>query len=111
VEEIRPEEILALLGISATALVGSKFIKDQQSSAAPKKTDAEKRFNELTSGGLTDEGKLAANVSLVQARWTDMFRSEGTGNYTKLDIGKIQLFFFTVVSFYYLANKAGKEWN
>ena len=94
-----------------------------------------------------------------------MFRSEGTGNYTKLDIGKIQLFFFTVIavlayaaafartafrapepvvagvqnvasvaqspmgrfefpivegslvgllaisSFYYLANKAAKEWS
>lgn len=153
-----PQEILLLLGISATALVGSNFIKQEQSKT-PTTVQAEKSFNEITSGELTEEGKLAANVSLVQARWTDMFRSEGTNNYPKLDIGKIQLFFFTIVSvlayaaafaktafrpfeievegmdgsplgrfefpsvegsvvgllaissFYYLANKAAKEWN
>jgi hypothetical protein len=92
-----PQELWILLGISATALVGSNFIKDQQSSPKLTEEQANERLSQITNGAQAAQGELAANVSLIQARWTDMFQSEGANNFNKLDVGKIQLFFFTII--------------
>ena len=93
-----PEELWILLGISGATLVGSNLMKTQQATnpdITPE--EATKRLNEITGGGQTATGQLAQNVSRVQARWTDMFKSEGVNHAGTLDTGKIQMFFFTLV--------------
>jgi hypothetical protein len=96
-----PEQLWILLGISTTALIGSNLIKMQQ--GGPDLTEKEaqdelaRHVSEATQGRETATGSRVDNVSLVQARWTDMFQGEGVDNYHTLDVGKIQMFFFTVV--------------
>jgi hypothetical protein len=94
-----PEQLWILLGISAATLVGSNLIKTQQAAksditqeGAPGTT-----LMDTTGGEQTEKGQLAQNVSRVQARWTDMFKSEGVHHAGTLDVGKIQMFFFTLI--------------
>jgi hypothetical protein len=94
-----PEELWILLGISAATLVGSNLIKTQQA-ATPDITPQQTTGTTLmdsTGGQQMATGTLAQNVSRVQARWTDMFKSEGVHNAHTLDVGKIQMFFFTLI--------------
>ena len=92
-----PEELWILLGISTGTLVGSNLIKTQQAHPDITQEVATERLNEITRGEQTAQGELAKNVSRVQARWTDMFKSEGVANVGTLDVGKIQMFFFTLI--------------
>lgn len=43
------------------------------------------------------EGLLKVNESSAQATLSDMFQGDEIGNYNLIDLGKIQMFFFTVV--------------
>lgn len=95
-----PEELWILLGISSATLVGSNLIKTKQANPASQDISREaatQRLNEMSGGGQIGVGELAKNVSRVQARWTDMFMSEGIHNEGTLDVGKIQMFAFTLI--------------
>jgi hypothetical protein len=46
---------------------------------------------------VANRGQLMINRRLEAAQWTDMFRGEEIGNAAHLDLGKIQLFYFTIV--------------
>lgn len=70
-----PEDLLLLMGISTGALIGAKFIKSDQMSDA----------------------KLHVNEERSQAQWTDIFRTEGKHDFHSLDLGKLQMFLFTVI--------------
>jgi hypothetical protein len=94
-----PEQLWILLGISAATLVGSNLIKTQQAAqtdTTPQQA-AGTTLMDTTDGEQTEKGQLAQNVSRVQARWTDMFKSEGVDKVGTLDVGKIQMFFFTLI--------------
>ncbi|MFN8591172.1 MAG: hypothetical protein U0031_06870 [Thermomicrobiales bacterium] len=93
-----PMELWILMGISATALVGSNFIKGQQTGITLGSGEADARLQEIRQGDLDSQRVLATNASQTQARWTDMFRNEGIDAGHTLDIGKIQLFLFTIIS-------------
>jgi len=43
------------------------------------------------------DGSVVSNVSPCQARWSDLFTGEEVSNVTFLDLGKVQMFFFTVL--------------
>lgn len=45
----------------------------------------------------TNDGKILTKRSPLDAGVADFFRGEETGNGTKLDLGKIQLFYFTLI--------------
>jgi len=94
-----PEQLWILLGISSATLVGSNLIKTQQAAKTdtPPQQTTETTLMDTTGGEQTEKGQLAQNVSRVQARWTDMFKSEGVDKTGTLDVGKIQMFFFTLI--------------
>ncbi len=68
-----PSEVWVLLGISTTSLVASPLIKNQ-----------------------TQE-RIVKNQSATDAKLSDFFRGEQTGDFTQLDLGKVQMFFFTAI--------------
>ncbi len=68
-----PSEVWLLLGISTTSLVASPLIKSRTSD------------------------QIVKNESVTEAKISDFFRGEQTGDFTQLDLGKVQMFFFTVI--------------
>ena len=69
-----PEQLLWLMGISTTSLVGSPLIKSTKS-----------------------KGVIHGNASPADARLVDMFMAEVTGSETRIDLAKVQMFFVTLV--------------
>jgi uncharacterized membrane protein YvlD (DUF360 family) len=68
-----PSEVWLLLGISTTSLVASPLIKNRT------------------------PDQIVKNQSATEAKLSDLFRGEQTGDITQLDLGKVQMFFFTVI--------------
>jgi hypothetical protein len=95
-----------LMGISTTSLVGSPLIKSgkkQAPGAAVASPPQEERTFELLAKQGVDrdkvdvEGQLVINKSPDDASWGDLFRGEDVGNAAHLDLGKIQMFYFTLI--------------
>jgi len=116
-----PPELWILLGISVTSLVGSGLIKQEKSKSVPQPDSARLAFkargvepekivragNELvtttdptaaaSTGTVLAKGVLAVNDAPDKSSWLDMFRSEEIGAMGRLDLGKIQMFYFTII--------------
>jgi hypothetical protein len=122
-----PPELWILLGISLTSLVGSGLIKQEKAKSVPKPDSARLAFkargvepgkiapvgNQLVeaadpaaaadpsaavrTGTVLAKGVLAVNATPDKSSWLDMFRSEEVGAMGLLDLGKIQMFFFTII--------------
>lgn len=43
------------------------------------------------------EGALEVNPTSKQSSWGDMFDGEEIGNFTEIDLGKVQMFYFTLI--------------
>lgn len=121
------KELLALLGISATSLVGSPLIAatkksktaDPKTAAATAQemvklnnvpdsvkssgTHAEAAPGKASAEKVTSaiehnaEGILYKNPSVSDATFADMFEGNEVGNAAHVDLSKVQMFFFTVV--------------
>jgi hypothetical protein len=72
-----PMEVWALMGISVISFVGSKIVKSSK----------------------RETGKLVENDSTTEARAMDIFKDEEKGTGNTVDLGKVQLFLFTLVVF------------
>jgi hypothetical protein len=108
-----PEQLWMLLGISATSLVGSPLIlstkaaESQGSSldtrnASKQDEEAERTKADLADQGLdpdtvTTRGKVIAWKWAEDARFADLFQGDEIGNAAHLDLGKVQMFFFTII--------------
>lgn len=68
-----PVELLALMGISTTSLVGAPLALS------------------------TKRGQVMSNDTRYDARWSDMFMGEEVANQGRLDVAKVQLFYFTII--------------
>lgn len=102
-----PAELWWLMGISTASLVGSPLIlsnKEQQKrGAVPREQSL--RLQAAQEGVKREEiefrqgtlGAVVYNAAPGYARFADLFRGDETGNSTHLDLGKVQMFFFTVV--------------
>jgi hypothetical protein len=77
-----PPEVWGLLGISAGSLVGSGIIKSGRDPADP----ADPLNNQQV-----------VNEQPVQARVSDLFTGELVGSKDYLEVGKVQMFFFTLL--------------
>jgi xanthosine utilization system XapX-like protein len=75
-----PQEIWALLGLSTTSLVGATLLKGNK--------DREDDTSHVQT--------IHKNESPDQASFADLVMGEETTNYTKLDMAKIQMLYFTV---------------
>jgi tetratricopeptide (TPR) repeat protein len=76
-----PPELWLLMGITTVSLVGSPLIKRE----------------------IQDKGNLKTNTENDEAKWSDMFSGEETDNSNRLDLGKVQMFYLTlIIAFSYL---------
>ncbi|MEZ4668470.1 MAG: hypothetical protein R3E39_11185 [Anaerolineae bacterium] len=68
-----PGEVWVLLGISTTSLVASPLIKGQKSNV------------------------IVQNHTASEARFSDLFKGEESGNFNLLDLSKLQMMYFTLI--------------
>jgi hypothetical protein len=93
-----PEELLIAIGVTTTALVGTPIIHSvkQQPEKRPNGDQATLTGRRL---GLVGQprmrGLIVVNEAPATASWIDMLRGEEAGDAAALDIGKIQMFWFT----------------
>jgi hypothetical protein len=96
-----PPEVLGLLGISVASLAGSQYIKDQNvNQSVLQKVEERKEEVQGTAspqGSVSDPSSPAPNSSALDARFADMFRGETESSKDFLEIGKVQMFFFTLI--------------
>lgn len=102
-----PRELWLLLGISTTSLVGSPLILSTKAAAPVGRTAQLEAQTQRTLSGLarqgldpstvTAEGKVIAWQWPGDARFADLFQGDEIGNAAHLDLGKVQMFFFTLV--------------
>jgi len=94
-----PETVWILLGISTTSLIGSPLIKNSKKETAtdPVKADALVRRQGTQPDAVTVEGQIVKNKSIKEASFADLFMGENVDDFSLLDIGKMQMFFFTVL--------------
>ena len=91
-----PEELLWVLGISATALVGTPLIHRVQADAPPARVRAAAAV--APAAGTAMLGRLLVNTNVSGAQWTDIFKGEDAPTANLIDLGKVQMFYFTVVA-------------
>lgn len=95
-----PAQVWILLGISTTSLVGSPLIKGEKrrKAAETKQTNATTaEYEKLHGVKPTADGVMMRKPDPSHACWGDVFQGEETGNGARLDLSKIQMFFFTVI--------------
>jgi hypothetical protein len=117
-----PPQLWALLGISVTSLLGAGLVKQEKTKRTPELANAKKTLgatgvqpdavapmpgNQLVAAADPDNpslddpvvarGTLTVNETPDASSWADMFQAEEVGNAGHLDLGKIQMFYFTLV--------------
>lgn len=100
-------QVWALLGISTTSFVGTPLLNGNKQQKEPGKTVGEQQlvidktaaaFDENSADVNTNrQGILYGNSSINDARFTDLFEGDELANTSFIDVGKLQLFFFTVM--------------
>ena len=94
-----PPELFVLMGISTASLVAAPAILGTKGKAAP--GVAPMGILALKQQGYDDvyesDNVVVANKSPLKARWADLLKGEEVGNASVLDLGKVQMFFFTFV--------------
>jgi len=99
-----PEELWALMGISTASFAGATLIKGNkaQNPATPTLNFRGRVQLEATRGAQPGQttaivGRLVANNSVVSSSAGDIFRGEEIGNADHVDLGKVQMFYFTAI--------------
>ncbi|MBV9852066.1 MAG: IPT/TIG domain-containing protein [Armatimonadetes bacterium] len=98
-----PQELWYALGISNASLVGKSLIQSNKQGKSPDTDERASTFLQLRNQGVNGvvnadppDGLLVYKQCPADAQFSDMFRGEETGNAATLDLGKVQMFFFTV---------------
>jgi hypothetical protein len=102
-----PEELWLLMGISTASLVGSPLILSTKKVKEPKEEEQDQTINSMAAeegvspenikSKVTNKGQVIVNKGPKDARLSDLFKGEETGNAAQLDLGKIQMFYFTLI--------------
>ncbi|GGY20025.1 hypothetical protein [Paludibacterium paludis] len=96
-----PEELLWLMGISASSLAGSALILNTKRSAAADPDLVRQTLGRTSSSDgadLTRQGVLVANASPREAHWSDLFTGEEVGNFSQLDLSRVQMFYISFLT-------------
>ena len=112
------EHLWAVMGISLGSFAGKSAIMGQKRGTDPGSGSQVTRSVQMTAlrmNKTTTEilnnysiGVLFAHRSIKEASFTDMFKSEEVSNKTVVDLGKVQMFLFTVIT---VAAYAGAIWT
>lgn len=94
-------KLWALMGISTASLVGSPLLLQSKKLQQPAANSVEKASTLLKENQETiqdnSQGRLYANASPLDARFTDIFQGDEIGNTAYLDPAKLQMFFFSLI--------------
>jgi len=100
-------QIWTLLGISTASLVGTPLLNDSKRKKEPGKDDQSKEEILAKAGQPFDQtstvvdknrdGLLYGNSSIDDARFTDLFEGDELSNSRFIELGQVQMFFFTVL--------------
>lgn len=101
------QELWWVIGISTASLIGSPLIKSNKMTGQANPTEKDTTLGMVANRRgvaqktieqhVSVKGYLIVNNDPKQARWSDLFRGEETGNGAILDLGKVQVFFFTII--------------
>lgn len=83
-----PSELWVLMGISTGVLVASPAIRSSKEKKQPKAGPP---------SGIDAQGLIAQNKRPEEAKWADLMMGEELGNCSNVDLGKMQMFFFTFI--------------
>jgi hypothetical protein len=119
-----PDEIWAILGISITSTAVTPMIQNYKKNKTHDEAESDLTIRGLSkqkgievsewvtnrttsrsammfrgkeNGGIEIQGQIVKNLRIEDAEPSDLFRGEESGNASLLDIGKIQLFLFTLL--------------
>ncbi len=97
-----PDDLLLLIGISTTSLVGSPLLKSTKKGKGSELPEDEKKEildnqRQDLSTKVRAEGRIVCKKSVDDASWSDLFTGEEVTNVAHLDLAKIQMFFFTIL--------------
>ncbi len=94
--------IWALMGISATSLVGSPLLLNSKGTQVPDEKTIDKAAKALNEPAAAiqnnSQGKLYSNPAITDAAITDMFQGDEVGDTAYVDVSKVQMFYFTVIA-------------
>ncbi len=111
-------QLWALMGISATSLVGAPLINSTKKQKDASGQETEKAAEALVKTGnipdslaagkkdaaavetsmkKTNQGMLYANPTVGDASFADMFEGDEVGNTAYMDLSKVQMFYFTII--------------
>jgi hypothetical protein len=114
-----PPAVWVLLGISIGSWLGSPLILNNKKGQESSEADLKKTKQGMEAQGapqakidqVAAQGRLLINTDYNQAAFSDLFRGEETGNAATLDLGKVQLFYFTVIVLFVYATGLFKMFN
>lgn len=97
-----PADLWLLMGISTASLIGSPLILSTKKAREAKNGEKARALQALNrqavdTGKVAIVGQIVVNQTPEVARWADMFQGSETGNIGLLDLGKVQMFFFTII--------------
>lgn len=97
-----PAEVWTILGISTTSLVGSPLILSNKKQKEPNAAEETRTLTLMGTQGVDlnqvdSHGHVVVNKEPSAAGWEDLFKGEETGNAAQLDMGRIQMLFFTLI--------------
>ena len=97
-----PPELWLLLGISTASAIAAPAILSTKRSKTPDPGELEKTTTQLRKDAQVEvdesrSGVVLYNQSPVYARWGDILKGDESGNASTVDLGKLQMFFFTFV--------------
>jgi hypothetical protein len=84
-----PWQLWALMGISTTSLIGSPLISTNRETNL-RRSDPDR--------GTKRPGARISRTNVGDAEFADIFRGDEDGNRNSIDVAKVQMFFFTIIS-------------
>ena len=97
-----PAELWMLMGISTTSLVGSPLLLSNKKTNPVKEEEKKRTFALMEGQGidaktLDSHGQIVVKNNPDDARMSDLFKGDETGNAAQVDLAKIQMFYFTLI--------------
>lgn len=107
-------ELWTLMGISTASLVGSPLLLGNKATQSPDDKEEKRTFPLLERQGdsaqtLDKKGLLVVNTDPSKARFSDMFTGEEVANAAQVDVSRLQMLLFTMVTVIAFAAKLGAE--
>ncbi len=96
-----PSELWVLLSISTGAAVGAPALLNSKRQKQADSAELQRTVENLEKQGHpppdVEASVVLRNVDIHDARWSELLKGDESGNASTVDLGKLQMFFFTFV--------------